>query len=144
MIVNMVTLLVAFHDGSRQDEKYQREKINMFENGAVKLVENGIDISVTAIPPVPQNIGSLTVRQCDITFRCETTVLERANCSEEQVQKNRNFWEPRVGETYFNDRIENTYCVKYDTEMQIESEYSAPNNYQYLKLEMRTCEQLDQ
>ena len=64
MIVNFVTLIVAFQDGSKQDEKFQSEKIDMLLADAVKLADNDIEINAFISPPVPARIASLTVQQC--------------------------------------------------------------------------------
>ena len=115
MIVNLVTLIVAFQDGSRQDEKFQIEQLDMLKNETVKLADSSIEISAIMYPPLPKRIASLTASQCGIFSGCDITqILIRQNCSDEKIKNLKEYWEPRIGKDAVRDSIDHFYCVQFD------------------------------
>ena len=85
MTVNLVTLLMAFNDGSNQDEKFQGKKIDRFasDSDVVKLNENEYTFAMFVYPPVPEEVGSLTAYQCYDGVCANNTNLEIGPCAEE-------------------------------------------------------------
>ena len=57
MAVNLITLIQAFYDGSKQDEKVQTTYTDKFITDAYLLSEQNLNISMLSNPPVPENIG---------------------------------------------------------------------------------------
>ncbi len=63
MLVNLVTLLQAFFDGSKQEEKSQTTFVDKFLTDAHNLVEEQFGIVIMSYPPMPENVGSLKAIQ---------------------------------------------------------------------------------
>ena len=59
MIVNLLTLLQAFQDGSLQTETQQVTKIDRFNAEDIVLSENSVKLMYAVFPPIPDNIGKV-------------------------------------------------------------------------------------
>ena len=57
MAVNLITLIQAFYDGSKQDEKVQTAYTDKFFTDAYLFSEQNFNISMISSPPVPESIG---------------------------------------------------------------------------------------
>ena len=61
MAVNLLTLIQAFYDGSKQDEKMQTSYTDKFITDTYLLSEQNFNISMNSIPPMPESIGKFSV-----------------------------------------------------------------------------------
>ena len=57
MLLNLSKLIAAFFDGSNQEERGQRIKIDRFNEGPVILADNYFEIATFVYPPLPATIG---------------------------------------------------------------------------------------
>ena len=60
MLTNMVNLIIAFNDGSRQEEKIQSINIDIFNSDRYNLTENSLTISYVVNPPIAPEVGRFT------------------------------------------------------------------------------------
>ena len=62
VVINLVNFFTAFLDGSNQTEFYQTLKYETFGSEAFNLSDMNFKVRVLITPPVPQRIGSVSVR----------------------------------------------------------------------------------
>ena len=56
-MVNMITLMIAFRDGSLQDEKIQTIDRDLYQAEPTRINENDFSISLVVFPPIPAGFG---------------------------------------------------------------------------------------
>ena len=140
MVINMVTLFIAFKDGSNQGEKFQSEKIDRFYNEPVNFAENDFRIAMFVIPQIPAEVASFKAAQC-VENEC-LTYLDMGTCSTEHLSDNRDYWVPRIGETAFSEVERDIQCIN-DTDMQIKGEDAIPSSFENIGIAMLACDEVD-
>ena len=59
--INMVTLLIEFKSGAKQDEKTETTREDIFFSEPINFKENDFDFTLWTTPPIPANIGRVKI-----------------------------------------------------------------------------------
>ena len=100
MIINLVTLLTAFNDGSEQQEKTSTNFVDSFVTDAYGLKEHNFDIVLMSSPPPPKSVGMFWIRH-DKEGE-DSRLIKQTPCKElpDRQASLDAYWTPRLGEKY--------------------------------------------
>ena len=79
MIINIVSLSIAFNDGSRQEEKAQFTQVDLWQQDTINLVE--LDFQIGIVSFLPPDVGKI-VGYNDINGQ-QSMQLNITSCSDE-------------------------------------------------------------
>ena len=136
MLIYLSKLSADFFDGSNQEEKGQRIKIDLFNEGPVILAENYFEIATFVYPPLPNTVGRLFAVQ-NYPNTGEQKHLKQKACDEEKLSKLDEFYIPRLGLAYKQVRQE-IKCIE-DEGIFLESE-SMYSNFASLHFLFEPCQ----
>ena len=86
IMINLVTLLVAFNDGSSHKHEFRRQTlfVDRFDSEEYYLNENHVNFAISIYPPIPQNIGTISVQQFDVKNETNNHQIQVDSCDSEQ------------------------------------------------------------
>ena len=91
MIIYMVNLMIAFNDGSRQEEKIQ--SIDIQDNDRYNLTDNGMVISYMIYPPIAPEIGRFISQQ---QKHYQFIAKEPERCQDDYREFTEEYWLKRI------------------------------------------------
>ncbi len=113
MTVNLISLISAFQDGSKQDEKISTTYVDRFLTEAYNFDEYNLEIQLLTYPPLDPSIGKIIFQHYveGEVFR----PLQITPCIklEERIARMDEYWVPRLGENYPKFR-ESALCLTDD------------------------------
>ena len=95
MIVNLTNLLIAFTDGSKQEEKIQSIEFDTWNSDRFDITDNSMTISYILWPPIDSRIGRLRSLQM---HENQVSTIEQGNCSDEFMEATDSYWLKRLTE----------------------------------------------
>ena len=100
IIINTLSLLVAFNDGSNQEELVQSTKFDRSLADAVDLVEQDLEILIVMTTQIDPSFAEIVGTQISGYEEDDGEFLDIGECSEKALESAEEFWLPKIGEDW--------------------------------------------
>ena len=99
VLINMVSLLIAFFDSSKQVENSQVKKVDSFYSGPYTLGEESYDVNLITTPALKPELGRFKVTQ-KFFDRQKDYDVPLIDCKREKLEDMVDYWVPRLGDSF--------------------------------------------
>ena len=147
MVFNLITLSIAFYDGSKQVEGYQSKKFDRFLSDAIYLEAKNLTVSIVSKTPFTDEIAQLALineRNCpkskseeECIADGQTFYVPTVECSDEFKKENAEFWNMRMPKDFGGELIEGLVCFDH-SDMFLQSE-KLSETFAHVKMEYDHC-----